>query len=193
MCMNHSVGILHCKDRGADRIVLRHYGPVWLSEDGALDPTRRRGPEPSGCSILFRIGTGLRARACRSRVIVTSNADSVELRLNGRLVDKVPVDKYQMVTFEMPYEAGLLEAIASKGDERIARFAVETTDSAAALRLVPDRVSLAGDGEDAETVTIGCGCAGTGVPSEENEVQFSVDGLEIIIALKNGDPTNHVP
>jgi beta-galactosidase len=48
------------------------------------------------------------------KVMVTSNADSVELHLNGRLVDKVSVDKYQMATFEMPYEAGLLEAIASK-------------------------------------------------------------------------------
>ncbi len=111
--------------------------------------------------------------------MVTSNANSVELVLNGRAVANGPVDTYEMATFEVPYERGRFEAIASKNGKEVARFAVETTGAPAAIRLVPDRTSLVGDGQDAEPVTIEVVDAqGRVVPSADDELQFRSKVLE---------------
>jgi beta-galactosidase len=128
------------------------------------------------------------------KVFVTSNAEKVELRLNGKSLGEKPVDKYDMVTFEVPYQPGKLEALASTGGKEIARFAVETTGAPAALRLVPDRKSLAGDGGDAQPVTVEVVDAqGRLVPTAEPLVKFALSGPGSIIGLNNGDPTNHEP
>jgi beta-galactosidase len=128
------------------------------------------------------------------KVMVTSNAEKVELRLNGKSLGEKPVDKYEMVTFEVPYQPGKLEALASSGGREVARFGVETTGPPAALRLVPDRKSLAGDGDDAQPVTVEVVDAqGRVVPTAEPLVKFALSGPGSIIGLNNGDPTNHEP
>jgi beta-galactosidase len=86
-----------------------------------------------------------------------------------------------------------LEAVAS-GGKGSARFAVETTGAPAALRLVPDRASLAGDGDDAQPVTVEVVDAqGRVVPTTDPLVKFALTGPGAIIGLNNGDPTNHEP
>jgi beta-galactosidase len=128
------------------------------------------------------------------KVMVTSNAEKVELRLNGKSLGEHPVDKYQMLTVEVPYEAGKLEAVASSGGKQVARFAVETTGAPAGLRLVPDRTSLVGDGYDAQPVTVQVVDAqGRVVPTADPLVKFALSGPGAIIGLNNGDPTNHEP
>jgi beta-galactosidase len=133
------------------------------------------------------------------KVMVTSNLEKVELRLNGKTVGEKAVDKFEMATFEVPYQPGKLEAFASGGGKEAARFSVETTGPPAALRLVPDRPILAGDGEDAEPVTVEVVDAqGRVVPTAEPLVKFALAGprgtnIGAIIGLNNGDPTNHEP
>ena len=126
------------------------------------------------------------------KVMVTSNAEKVQLRLNGKVVSEQPVDKYQMATFMVPFAAGSLEARASNGGKEVARFTVETTGPPAALRLVTDRSIMAGNGSDAQPVTVEVVDAqGRVVPTAEAPVQFSISGPGQIIGLNNGDPTNH--
>jgi beta-galactosidase len=126
------------------------------------------------------------------KVMVFSNAQTVELRLNGKKVAAGPVDKYQMATFEVPYAPGRLEAVASNNGSEAARFAVETTGPAVAVRLVPDRASLAGDGDDAQPVTVEeVDAQGRVVPDGDALVRFTLDGPGALIGLNNGDPTNH--
>jgi beta-galactosidase len=133
------------------------------------------------------------------KVMVFTNTESVALFLNGKPVGEKPVDKYQMATFEVPYEAGTLEAHASNGSKEgggkeVARFAVETTGAPAAIRLVPDRKRLAGDGDDALAVTVEVVDArGRVVPTADVSVSFTLSGSGEIIGLNNGDPTNHEP
>jgi len=128
------------------------------------------------------------------KVMVMSNAEKVDLLLNGKPAGEKPVDKYEMVTFEVPYEPGKLEAVASSGGKEVARFAVVTTGAPAGLRLIPDRSSLAGDGYDAQPVTVQVVDAeGRVVPTANQLVKFELSGPGAIIGLNNGDPTNHEP
>jgi len=128
------------------------------------------------------------------KVMVTTNAQTIALFLNGKPVAEKPVDKYEMVTFEVPYSAGTLEARASNGGKEVARFDVETTDAPAAIRLTPDRQSLAGDGYDAQPITVEVVDAkGRVVPTAHVPVTFTLSGPAAIIGLNNGDPTNHEP
>jgi len=126
------------------------------------------------------------------KVFVATNTEHIDMFLNGKPVGSSSVDKYQMVTFEIPYAPGVLEARASNGGKEVARYDVETTGAPAALRLLADRSSLSGDGYDAEPVTVEVvDSKGRVVPTADAEVTFSSKGPGTIIGLNNGDPTNH--
>jgi beta-galactosidase len=128
------------------------------------------------------------------KVMVATNAERVALFLNGKPAGEKPVDKYEMVTFDVPYEAGTLEARASNGDKEVAHFDVETTGVPAAIRIVPDRRTLAGDGNDALPVTVEVvDSKGRVVPTVDVPVTFALSGPGAIIGMNNGDPTNHEP
>jgi beta-galactosidase len=128
------------------------------------------------------------------KVMALTNAEKVALTLNGKPVGEQSVDKFDMATFEVPYEAGKLEAVATNDGKEVARFAVETAGAPAGVRLIPDRPSLAGDGCDAEPVTVQIVDAeGRVVPTASQSVRFELSGSGAIIGLNNGDPTCHEP
>lgn len=128
------------------------------------------------------------------KIMALTNADTVVLSLNGKPVGERQVDKYEMITWDLPYEPGKLEAIALKGGHEVARFAVETSGPPAALRLTPDRSTLAGDGGDAQPITVRVVDAhGRPVPNANLAAQFELEGPGSILGLGNGDPTCHEP
>jgi beta-galactosidase len=128
------------------------------------------------------------------KVMALCNAEKVALILNGKPLEEKSVDKYQMATFEVPYESGKLEAVATTDGKEVARFAVETTGEPARLQLVTDRPSLAGDGCDAQPVTVEVVDAqGRVVPTASPSVKFELSGPGAIIGLNNGDPNCHEP
>jgi beta-galactosidase len=128
------------------------------------------------------------------KVMALSNADTVVLSLNGKLVGEKPVDKFEMVEWNVPYAAGKLEAVAKKNGAVIARAAVETTGAPVALQLLPDRPSLVGDGEDAQPITVqALDEKGRAVPTANLPVEFSLAGPGAIIGLGNGDANCHEP
>jgi beta-galactosidase len=62
------------------------------------------------------------------------------------------------------------------------------------LQLVPDRQSLAGEGRDAEPVTVqAIDSEGRVVPTANLPVRFELEGPGAIIGLNNGDPNCHEP
>jgi len=128
------------------------------------------------------------------KVMVISNSEKVALFLNGKPLGEKPVDKYQMLTLDVPYEAGKLEAVATTGGKEVARFSVETTGAPIALKLIADRNSLAGDGDDAQPITVeAVDAKGRVVPTAKRAVAFQITGPGAIIGLNNGDPDCHEP
>lgn len=128
------------------------------------------------------------------RVMVISNAPKAELFLNGKSLGEKDVDPYAMVGWEVPYEAGVLEAVSRKDGKEVARTKVETTGDGVALELIPDRKEIWGDGRDAMPVTVRVVDAnGHPVPTASPMVSFTVEGPVAQIGLGNGDPNCHEP
>ena len=71
------------------------------------------------------------------KVFVAANVEKVGLFLNGKSLGTNPVDKFQMLTTEVNYEPGKLEAVGFNGDREVARFAVETAGAPAGIKFIP--------------------------------------------------------
>ena len=128
------------------------------------------------------------------RVMALSNADTVELFLNGKSLGEKPVDPIDMVEWDVTYEPGVLLAVGKKHGCEVSRKLVETTGDADSLELVPDRNTISGDGRDAMPVTVrAVDAKGREVPTAMNPVKFSLQGGADIIGLGNGDPRCHEP
>jgi beta-galactosidase len=126
-------------------------------------------------------------------VLVMSNAEQVTLRLNGRELGTQAVDRWMGNSWTVPYAPGRIEVVALRGGRIVARAAHETVGAAVALRLTPARSVMAGDGEDAQPVTVDAiDARGRHVPTANLPVQFTVTGAAII-GLGNGDPNSHEP
>jgi beta-galactosidase len=122
------------------------------------------------------------------------NADRVALSLNGKLIEEKSVRPFQMVSWEVPYAPGKLEAVAKKDGKEVARYVVETTGQPVKLRLTPDRNALAADGCDAVPVTVeALDEQGRPVPTANLAVVFEISGPGKIIGVGNGDPNCHEP
>ena len=128
------------------------------------------------------------------RVMALANCDTVELSLNGTSLGEKPVEKFEMVSWEVPYAPGRLVAVGRTNGRKVSDFTVQTTGQPVALRLVPDRLTLAGDGRDALPVTVeALDAQGRPVPTANLPVAFEISGPARIIGLGNGDPNSHEP
>lgn len=126
------------------------------------------------------------------KVRVATNAPRVRLLLNGKAIGEQDVDRYEMVTFQVPYTPGKLEAVALRDGAEIGRDGVETSGAPARLVLTPDRAALAGNGQDAVPVTVSAVDArGRAVPTANLHVRFQIEGPGEIIGVGNGDPNSH--
>jgi len=124
---------------------------------------------------------------------VHSNAEEVELFLNGRSLGKKSMERNSHLEWKVPYSPGKLEARGLK-DGKLITDAVETTGAPAGLALAPDRTVLAADGSDLAWVGVSIvDEKGRIVPTAGNLVRFSVTGAGRIIGVGNGDSSSHEP
>jgi beta-galactosidase len=124
-------------------------------------------------------------------LLVTSNADRVRVRVNGRVIGEQDCDRIMGNKFTAIYAPGMLEVEALKGGHVAARAVHHTAGPAVALRLTPVRAALQGDGEDVVAVTVDAVDArGHPVPDEQRKVRFAVSG-GALIGVGNGDPNSH--
>jgi beta-galactosidase len=123
-----------------------------------------------------------------------SNADSVELSLNGKSLGVEDMPKNGHVHWLVPYVPGTLEARGLRGGQVIAVDTVQTTGAPAGLKLTTDRTTLSANGEDVTMVEVDVVDAeGRIVPTANNLVTFHLSGAGRIAGVGNGDPSCHQP
>ena len=124
----------------------------------------------------------------RVRVMACTNADEVELFVNGKSAGRQKGDRLDMNYWQVAYTPGYIEARAYTAGKLVARVRNETTGPAVALKMVPDRRTLTGDGCDAMPIkVIAVDAKGRTVVTAHHKVKF--EGTADIIGLGNGDPT----
>lgn len=126
-------------------------------------------------------------------VFVNTNAGNVELFLNDKSLGKKTMERNSHLEWEVPYQPGILKAIASKNG-RTFSSQVETTGEPAKIILVPDRKVFKTTGQDCVVVNVSVvDKENREVPDAGNLIRFMVKGDAYIIGVGNGDPSSHEP
>jgi beta-galactosidase len=124
-------------------------------------------------------------------VWVHSNAETVELFLNGKSLGSKTMPRLSHLEWSVPYEPGKLEAVGRTGGKVVVRDVVETTSAPASIRLKADRLTLLADGEDVLPVSVEIlDAQGRVVPEADNLVSFAVTNGRVA-GVGNGDPSSH--
>ncbi|MQP65477.1 DUF4982 domain-containing protein [Niveispirillum sp. SYP-B3756] len=127
------------------------------------------------------------------KLFISSNADEVILKLNGREIGRQKADRFMGNEWDVPYAPGRIEAVALRAGKPVASTMHETAGAPVALRLTPAWTSMAGDGEEAQPITIDAVDAkGRHVPTANLMTRFQVEGASVI-GVGNGDPNSHEP
>ena len=127
-------------------------------------------------------------------LLTYTNADEVELRLNGKSLGKKQNPKgdskqRNQIKWEgITYADGKLEAIAYNSGKAVARHQIETTGKAVSLRVTPEDSEWRADGTDLMHLRIeAVDNKGRRVPMAQDELKFEVEGDASIVAVSNGD------
>ena len=127
-------------------------------------------------------------------LVTYTNADEVELRLNGKSLGrkqnpKGDSKKRNQIKWEgITYADGKLEAIAYNSGKAVARHQIETTGKAVSLRVTPEDSEWRADGTDLMHLRIeAVDNKGRRVPMAQDELKFEVEGDASIVAVSNGD------
>ena len=127
-------------------------------------------------------------------LVTYTNADEVELRLNGKSLGKKQNPKgdskqRNQIKWEgITYAEGKLEAIAYNSGKAVARHQIETTGKAVSLRVTPEDSEWRADGTDLMHLRIeAVDNKGRRVPMAQDELKFEIEGDASIVAVSNGD------
>lgn len=121
-------------------------------------------------------------------VVAYADCDEVIFRLNGCVVAHA-VPEQHIARAIIPYEPGLLEAVAYREGKEVASDRLRTAGKPAVLRLCADRDRIAADGMDlsfirAEIVD----SEGNVVYNAAQEITVSVCGAGTLQSIGSGDP-----
>jgi beta-galactosidase len=130
-------------------------------------------------------------------LITYTNADEVELVLNGRSLGKKQNDvksakmRNQIRWNDIVYQPGTLVAIARNGGKEVAHHQITTTGEAVRLTAEADNPQWQADGMDLQHIRIvAVDKKGRQVQTALGEVTFSVSGPADIVGVINGDITS---
>lgn len=126
-----------------------------------------------------------------------TNADEVELLINGKSIGKKLNDKENTkgrnrIRWEnIAYQKGTIVAIARTNGKEVARHILQTTGKAVALKLEPDTISWKADGMDLQHIRVyAVDSKGRRVFDANQNLTFEVEGNARIVAVDNGDLTS---
>jgi beta-galactosidase len=131
-------------------------------------------------------------------VFVYSNADSVELFLNGsslgakNVVSKAGQANAGHLSWTVGFATGTLEAKATKNGTVVATDTVQTAGAAAAVVLHADRATISADGQDLAFVEADVvDEQGILVPQGNAALTVTVSGPGALVGVDNGNPISH--
>lgn len=126
-----------------------------------------------------------------------TNADEVELKVNGKTVGTMKNDKKNPRTRNklkwnnVKYEKGYIEAIARTGGKIVARHRIETVGDAKKITAAADNNAWKADGMDLQHVRVeAVDSKGRRVQGANNKLTFNVEGPAEIVGVINGDITS---
>ncbi|HMG69317.1 MAG TPA: beta-galactosidase GalA, partial [Chitinophagaceae bacterium] len=126
-------------------------------------------------------------------VWVNSNADNVELFLNGKSQGKKDMPRNSHLQWSVLYEPGTLEAIGYRNGKKLTAK-VETTNEPNTIVISPSKTTMIADGKDALVINISViDRQNRVVPDAGNLIHFTLSGDAKIIGVGNGDPSSHEP
>jgi beta-galactosidase len=141
-------------------------------------------------------------------VFVYTNGDEAELFLNGKSLGRRSkdrearwtskddgyykiVDRYRLRWNDVIFEPGDLKAVAYQDGVKIGEATRRTAGPAAALRLTPDRTTIAADGVDLSYVLVEMiDASGTVCPLADDRVTFTIRGPGSLAGVGNGNPAS---
>ena len=126
-------------------------------------------------------------------VEVYSDADEVELLLNGNPLGRKPLSRYR-TEFEVPFTPGTVTAVAYRDGAETGRSELRTASGEVRLAVTVDRPVISAGVDDLAFVDItlvdadGVVCTGT-----SRRVEVTVEGPGTLQGLGSGDPRNAEP
>ncbi len=127
-------------------------------------------------------------------VWVNSNADKVELFLNGKSLGQKEMKQNSHLEWDVPYRKGILSAAGYRNGRKITAK-VESTGTPYRIKLSPSKTTLKADGRDALVLNVSVlDKQGREVPDAANLIHLSAAGADAhITGAGNGDPDSHEP
>ncbi|TFI57818.1 glycoside hydrolase family 2 protein [Sphingomonas parva] len=127
------------------------------------------------------------------KVEVYSNADEVELFLNGRSLGRKPRNRDDSaIAWTVDFAPGELRAIGYRGGRRIAEDRLRTAGPPVAVRLVREAATVGAGFEDVAAVRVEIvDSKGVLVPTAAHDVALTVEGAGTLAAYDNGSVTDH--
>jgi beta-galactosidase len=127
------------------------------------------------------------------KVWVNSNADEVELKLNGKSLGKKIMEREGHLEWKVKYAPGKLEAFGKRSGRKL-YAKVETVGEPFKIILTPDRTVINADGNDVCVMNVTVvDNKGREVATAMNNINFSTEGSAKIIGVGNGNPSSHEP
>ena len=138
--------------------------------------------------VLFPDWTPANAQPHDENVEIYSNAAEVELFLNGQSLGKKATNKdASPINWKVPFQAGILKAVASTDGKEVANDIVRSSGKPVKIRLSTDHTTLGQSFDEVATVEIQLLDENdTIVPNAEDLIQFSLSGPGKIIAVDSG-------
>ncbi len=127
-------------------------------------------------------------------VHIYTSGDEAELFLNGKSLGrkKRGAFEYRLRWDDVVYQPGELRVVAYKNGKKWAEDTVKTTDAVSMISMGADHSGIKADGSDLSFITVKVTDKnGLMVPRSNNRIKFEISGPGEIIAVDNGDATDH--
>lgn len=180
-CINSHFGIMDVC--GFPKNNYYYYQSWWSDKDVLqISPHWNGSDHPSGWKMNDSVS-----------VWCNSNAEEVELKLNGKSLGKKKMEKNGHLEWKVRYIPGKLEAFGIRNGKKL-YASVETSGKSYKILLNPDRTTIQADGEDICVMNISVvDEKGREVSTAMNQLYFTLEGNGKIIGVGNGDPSSHEP